>query len=222
VPVYKKVNKKFFNVWTPKMAYVLGFFMADGSIDVNPRGSHYFSIQICDKMLLEEIRNVLDSEHKIATRKGIGNQKDRYRLQIGSREMYSDLEKLGVKQQKAHTMRIPDVPNKYFNEFVRGYFDGDGNVWVGFVHKNRKKQTYVIRTAFTSCSVGFLQGLQERMTKHGLSSGSLCFTQGAYRLQYSINDSILLYRLIYGNLENNLFLKRKKDRFESFLKMRGK
>ena len=56
MPIYKKVNKNFFKKWSSEMAYVLGFFMADGSIDVNPRGSQYFSIQICDKELLEEIR----------------------------------------------------------------------------------------------------------------------------------------------------------------------
>jgi len=38
------------------MAYVLGFFFADGSYDVHKNGGEYFSFQITDKNLLEKIK----------------------------------------------------------------------------------------------------------------------------------------------------------------------
>ncbi len=33
MPIYKTKNEAFFKKWTPEMAYVLGFFTADGTID---------------------------------------------------------------------------------------------------------------------------------------------------------------------------------------------
>jgi len=203
------------------MAYVLGFFMADGSIDVNKRGSHYFSIQICDKKLLESIKHALGSNHKIATRKGVGNEKDRYRLQIGSREMCDDLRALGVSEEKTYTMEVPKVPEKYIGDFVRGYFDGDGNVWVGMVHKDRKKQSLVIHTSFTSCSFNFLKDLKSKLKEKGLLGGCIYNRKNANCLKYSIKNSLILSEIMYNGSGNDLFLNRKKIIFEKFKRMRS-
>lgn len=221
MPIYKKVNKDFFKKWSFEMAYVLGFFMADGSLDINSRGSHYFNLQICDKELLEDIRNVLESNHKISLRKGIENESDRYRLQIGSREMCDDLRKLGVSEQKTHTMGLPKVPKKYFGDFVRGYFDGDGNVWVGETHKNRRIKHKVIQTGFTSASFYFLSGLQKKLLEYGLEGGSLLKTKNCYRLKYSIKNSLILSKIMYNGNENSLFLNRKKIVFSRFEDLRS-
>ena len=66
------------------MAYVLGFFAADGYITVNKRGGQFWCIQIIDRELLKEIKNTTDAEHKIGVRKGKGNEQNLYRIQIGS------------------------------------------------------------------------------------------------------------------------------------------
>ncbi len=221
MPIHKKVNKKFFKKWTPEMSYVLGFFMADGSITINPRGSQYISIQICDEDILEKMKEIMRSEHKISLRKRTGNESDIYRLQIGSKEMCDDLRKLGMEERKTHTMGLPNVPQKYFGDFVRGYFDGDGNVWTGLVHKKRKTQTLVIHTAFTSCSLNFLSSLHNEIQKRGILGGGISCKKNAFCLKYSINDSLKLYKLMYNKLGNNLFLSRKRSRFEKFIKMRA-
>jgi len=69
MPIFIRKNERFFENWTREMAYVLGFFIADGSLIVNPRGSEYFSIQITDKKLLEKIRQTMNSGHKITKKK---------------------------------------------------------------------------------------------------------------------------------------------------------
>lgn len=221
MPIYKKVNKNFFKKWSSEMAYVLGFFMADGSVDVNPRGSHYLSIQICDKELLENIRDVLGSNHKISSKRGLKNESDRYRLQIGSREICDDLRGLGVSEQKAHTMSIPDVPRKYFSDFVRGYFDGDGHVWMGEIHKNRKTKHLTLQTGFTSCSFNFLNDLKKYLENFGIKEGSLYSQKNYFRLNFSMKNSLLLHKIMYNSIENKLFLERKKIIFEKFIKMRS-
>lgn len=220
MPICKHVNREFFTAWSREMAYVLGFFFADGSMDVNPRGGEYFSFQINDLPLLEAIRTAMGAEHRIARRAGRDNEQDRYRMQIGSKHMCTILRTYGVREYKAHTMTLPDVPEEYVGDFVRGYFDGDGNVWTGHIHKERVRTTYVIHTAFTSCSEFFLKGLQAQLVDCGLGKGSLIFSRKAFRLQYSVNNSILLYRLMYRAVSGKLELRRKRMVFERYIAMR--
>lgn len=223
VPVYKKVNKNFFKKWTEDMAYVLGFFAADGYMTINKRGAHFWNIQINDKELLEEIKKVIKSEHKISVRiKTKKREKTSYRLQIGSKEMYGDLYNLGMRQNKTKSLTVPKIPDKYFYHFVRGYFDGDGNVWSGLVHKSRKTSTVVIQTTFTSCSKNFLQNIRDKLGENNIKKGVLRKGKGNfYRLVYSIYGSLNLYSFMYNRLgTSKLFLKRKKDVFERYIKLR--
>ena len=114
MPVYKSVNKDFFKIWTREMAYVLGFFSADGYITINKRGGQFWCIQITDKKLLERIKKAIKSEHKISARPRSRNESALYRLQIGSIEMCNDLRKLGFSERKTKSLAVPNVPDKYF------------------------------------------------------------------------------------------------------------
>ncbi len=146
----KKVNKDFFKKWTESSAYVIGFFAADGYITVNKRGGEFWSIHINDKELLESIKKAIESEHTIGVRSKKGSTIKSYRLQIGSIEMCNDLRKLGFFERKTKSLVVPHVPSKYLSHFARGYFDGDGHVWMGQVHKGRNTKSLAIQTVFTS------------------------------------------------------------------------
>lgn len=224
MPVYKKVNKDFFKNWSSDMAYVSGFFSADGYITVNRRGGQFWCIQITDKKLLEQIRKAVKSGHKISTRSGSENESVLYRLQIGSIEMCNDLRKLGLRERKTKNLVAPNVPDKYFADFVRGYFDGDGSVWVGFIHKERINRLLAIRTVFTSCSKRFLEILKSKLEKNQITDGVLRKEKGNYcRLTYSIHGSLKLYEFMYNHKVKDfdgLYLNRKKKIFEKYKKMR--
>lgn len=206
------------------MVYVLGFFAADGYITVNKRGGQFWCIEITDKLLLESIKKVIKAEHTIGIRlPKRSNEKISYRLQIGSIEMCNDLRKLGFLERKTKSLVIPNIPKKYFYSFARGYFDGDGNVWSGLMHKERRTQTHVIFTAFTSCSYLFLEELQKRLIPFGIQGGSLYKSKKRQfsRLQFSTKNTLKLYDFMYNGLSTSeLFLKRKKDVFEKYIKMR--
>ena len=147
-----------------------------------------------------------------------------YCLQIGSIEMCNDLENLGYFKKKTNNLSLPNMPSQYFSDFVRGYFDGDGNVWSGIIHKGRKTWSLAIQTAFTSCSSSFLEDLNRRLQIIGINKGAIYNKQGRYfRLVYSTNGSLKLYYFMYNNKvkgHNDAFLKRKKKVFESFIKER--
>lgn len=206
------------------MAYVLGFFAADGYLTLNKRRANFWCIDITDKDLLYKIRDTIESEHKISERIGRGNNKNQYRLQIGSKDMCNDLRKLGFNENKTRSLAVPNVPNNYFSDFVRGYFDGDGHVWVGQTHKQRSNSKHAISCIFTSCSLDFLKVLHDRLEEIIGMKGAIRKGKGDYyRLTYSIVSSLKLYNFMYNvdNLkEEGLFLKRKRIIFEKFIKMR--
>lgn len=208
------------------MAYILGFFAADGYMTLNKRGAHFWNIQIIDRELLEAIKKAIGAEHKISERIGEGNEKILYRLQIGSKEMFQDLQNLGFTQGKTYSMVVPNVPAKYFRDFVRGYFDGDGNVWSGRIHRDRPNDTLAICSSFVSCSGLFLAELRRRLRIFGLINGVLNKGKGNYyRLTYSIRSSMKLCDFMYNHpclvSGKDLFLQRKRVVFERYLKMRS-
>ena len=215
----RKVNKDFFKTWSIEMAYVLGFFLADGSLTKSKRGNHYFSFYSADRDLLLMIREAMGSAHRVARRSTESGTV--YRIQIGSKEMFEDLESLGLTPRKTNRLVLPNVPDKFFASFVRGYFDGDGNVWMGTINNKRKKPTKVIQVSFTSGCQEFLECLLRELKKRGIRGGSLFSVKAknCQRLTLSTLDALKVHEIMY-NVPSKLCLERKKRVFEQFVKMR--
>ncbi|MFA6554620.1 MAG: LAGLIDADG family homing endonuclease [Candidatus Paceibacterota bacterium] len=219
MPILKKINKDFFKEWTSDMAYILGFLFADGNIVKTKRGTYFVAIYTADYQLLVSIVQSIGSDHKISERKSETGVV--YRIQIGSKDLFNDLVEKGLTPNKSRRMKLPNVPAKYFNDFVRGYFDGDGNVWVGLHNKNRKKPTNVITASFTSASNCFLGDLHRQLINRGIKGGSLNVIKSkkCSRLSLSTLDALKLFTIMY-TIPHSLFLNRKKLVFEKFINMR--
>ena len=203
------------------MAYVLGYFTADGYMFVNPGNSYYIAFVSTDYELISKVQEILSSKHKI----GIGEYKNQsgkvcYRLQIGGKEIFQDLFKFGLTPNKSKTIKLPQIPKIYFRHFLRGYFDGDGCVSFGFYRKTgRKKSTFILNVRFTSGSRDFLRNLFRRCKEESdISGGCLYQRQRGYELTFSTKDSLKFYKFMYKNIKNNLFLQRKYNIFQKALK----
>ena len=204
MPIYRAKNELFFRTWTPEMAYVLGFFAADGSMYRTRRGSCYIEFQITDGELLQAIRGLLLSENKISALKTSYSKKTLYRLQIGSKIIFDDLSVLGMTPRKSKTLQMPHIPNAYFPHFLRGYFDGDGNVSVF-----KKRNAMNVLTRFTSGSPVFLADLACILKKFFIV-GSLYPNNGNWQLSYAKESSYRLFLLMYGGGTNHLIYLRRK------------
>jgi intein-encoded DNA endonuclease-like protein len=215
MPICKHVNQNFFKKWTSEMAYVLGFFVADGTMIKNNRGAHFIEFYITDKDILMRMREVLNSNHKVSVRNRKKGWKLGYRLQIGSKEIFNDLTNLGFTQNKSKKLLFPNIPVKYLSHFVRGYFDGDGCIYFKkHKAKDRINPRWVFSSRFTSGSKDFLQTLHSELKKHGLKKGFIVNKKSGYDLVFSHKDSLALYRLMYNNISNQLFLERKYKIFQ--------
>ena len=216
MPIFKEKNENFFKVWTPEMAYVLGFFTADGNMIKNKRGAHFISFYTTDKEILVGIKKVMGVSHKLSLRpKRSETHKDSYRLQIGSKEMFNDLVKLGLTPAKSNTIDLPFIPDQYFPEFLRGYFDGDGCISFGtYFRKDRNSTKFLLATHFTSGSKIFLESLLNKLREIlKTKTGFIYSKSGAFDLTLSTNDSKKLFSIMYANLESSLFLERKLSKF---------
>lgn len=222
----RELNHSFFKKWSYDMAYVLGFFAADGSMIRNNRGAHYIEFTITDRIILEYIQKAVRSTHKIKERierRIISTWKPQFRLQIGSKSWFEDLLALGLTPHKSLTLSFPKVPEPYLGSFIRGYFDGDGCVyfkkhWV----KARNKESWVFMTLFTSGSLQFLHALHACLKKHGIVGGHISKKTSGYDLVFSRHDSLALYRLMYHTAEvSDMFLPRKRQRLEKAIQVLG-
>lgn len=213
----KKVNKYFFTEWSSEMAYVLGFFLADGTFDITARGGYYFGFHICDKQILLKMKKALGSNHKISQRPVKDNESPRYRLQIGNKKMCEDLLKLGILPQKTKQLNLPKIPSQFIFDFVRGYFDGDGNLWMGYINKNRTNPTLVLQVTFTSGSHMFLDDLRKLLNQNGIKGGSLYVPKEKSfgRLTFSTRSGLELCKYMYAG-NSKFFLIRKRKQFDKF------
>lgn len=221
MPIPRTLNQDFFKTWSPQMAYVLGFFAADGSMIQNNRGGQYIEFTNTDRSILEQIQRVTQSSHLIAERKSHkASQKSVFRIQIGSKTWFEDLSQLGFMQDKSSRLPLPNIPSKYFGDYTRGYFDGDGCVYYAHLQfADRKKRRGILLTLFTSGSKQFLKTFWEKLQRYGVQGGSLKHKTRGFELTFSHRDSVALHRIMYhtGTVPE-LFLPRKRDKLEKAIR----
>lgn len=183
----------------------------------NKRGGHYIEFHINDRCVLAFIRSAFKSNHKIKLRRRSGNRRDGYRIQFGSKEMFLDLQELGLTQRKSLHMKLPNVPSNLFGHYVRGYFDGDGCVYFARLKfADRKRPRKILLTMFTSGCWAFLAELHSTLLRKGLVGGSLHKkSRGGFDLSFSHRDSLALYRLMYNTApDTGFYLPRKYKIFQ--------
>jgi len=204
------------------MAYLLGLLFSDGTVENTQKSSRtcYFTFTSKDLELINQIKILLSSSHKVYSRKPLWKKiKDKeyfchetFCLRIGSKDMYQDLVKLGLKPRKSLTLKFPIIPNNLLNFFLRGYFDGDGCI---YVNKNNNKELKVI---FTCGSKKFLNKLSTKLQERiNTSPKSISKGSDAYRLSFRKFDSIKILNFIYGDLYKAPFLKRKFQTYRTYL-----
>lgn len=204
--------EEFFDTWTSEMAYVLGYFAADGTMYRNKRGSCYVGFTSTDLELVETVKRIMNTTNAIEEYQSrFDHHKRRYTLQIGSKKIYKRLQELGFTPNKSLTLRFPPVPDNVIAHFIRGYFDGDGCITIGR-YKLTGKQ--IVHASFVSGSKKFLAVAQRRLSETGTMGKGSLYSHGktAYMLRYGKNDARQLYKFMYPT--NVPHLGRKKQRFE--------
>jgi hypothetical protein len=186
------LNEEFFNNWSSGMAYVLGFWFADGYMRHEKSYRIVFTSNDIDILL--DIRKYLGSNHSFRDKKSARDEsKD---LIIFSKKLYEKLIELGGQRRKSKVIVFPNVPEKFLPDFIRGYFDEDGSVfYTTYMHTKIKKLRKELRSNFTSGSMKFLEQIRDILySKLNLSKNKICpFNNGSsLKLGYATYDTIKL------------------------------
>lgn len=207
-----EINEDFFSKWSPEMAYVLGLLLTDGCLS-KPKGYSYrISLCLNDKELLHKVTKVMGSAHAVALSR---HQEGLYSFIFGREKLAKDLIKLGMKPRKSLDLKFPKVPKQYLRDFIRGVFDGDGSVY----YAKRSKKSPLL-SKFYSASAPFILGLKRSLESLGMPKKELyCEARKNpfYYVRYCHTDSLLLFKIMYKGLENDLYLKRKYDKFKAVI-----
>lgn len=116
----------FFRVWSPEMAYVLGYWWADGCMRIKRvTGAHEVSIASNDLEHLEVMANLIGASYHL---RKVSLLSQTYVISFCSKEMYYDLLQHGGTPRKSRIIEFPYIPEELLPHFVRGVVDGDGTL----------------------------------------------------------------------------------------------
>jgi uncharacterized protein (DUF433 family) len=130
-----KINENYFDeIDTPNKAYILGLLYADGC-NMTDKHEVTIALQEQDKHILEQIKNELQYDGPlrfINYNNKNPNHQNQYALDITNKRISSILDQFGVWKNKSLILEWPEWLDKtLYPHFVRGYFDGDGCLYLG-------------------------------------------------------------------------------------------
>lgn len=202
------------------MAYILGFIASDGCVS---RGALKIGLQYNDIGLLKDIKNQLEFSGDIKSR-DVKLKNKIYKavyLDIYNKYLVDQLKVLGICERKSFQLsRFDFIPEEYEMDFIRGYFDGDGNIGG---HYPRNTKTLQIRFRIFSASKKILEYMNDVLEKRGYKKKRINEDNKKresifYSLNYSTKESLKLYNDLY--YENCMCLQRKYCKFNELIEQR--
>lgn len=190
--------------WSPQFAYAIGLLTADGCLLNDGRHIDFTSK---DLEQVATFKRCLKLKVKIGIKhSGVGNKY--HRIQFGDVLFYAFLMSIGLSPAKSKTITSVLVPDKYFPDFLRGYFDGDGTSYS--FYDSIFPKSYRFYVSFISASPRFVQWLQNQLQIKIGVKGHFSRTLGKdyIQLKYAKKEAMLVCRYMYQN-KASPFLKRK-------------
>jgi intein-encoded DNA endonuclease-like protein len=214
------VNHSFFKeIDSEEKAYWLGFLFADGCVRQTKHGSQVIlKLSVKDKGHLSKFKKNIKSEHKIVydkshviSKKGTLSTSNNCLIRVNSCEMVNDLIKQGCTPKKTFIIDKPNIEEKYYKHFLRGYYDGDGNFFY-----NEKTKTSVI--TIVCASKEFRTFIVEILSKLP-NIGKIHEDDKKYTIKITNIVGIIKF-LSYIYDESKIELTRKKEYYEKYREYR--
>lgn len=207
----KKKNKDYFKTESSNMAWLLGFLASDGNIKKN-RNEICITLSKVDKEILYKIKDELSIETDIKDYIS-SNGYESSSLRWTCQEHKEDLKKYSIIPNKTFILQPPiELNSKYWIDYIRGFFDGDGSI--NFLNNNKS-----LRWQVCSASKDIIIFILNVLESYGIPKVNIQIDNRhhnpLYIIQYSTNATKKIYNILYT--PNSLFLKRKKDKFEKCL-----
>lgn len=205
------VNDDYFDNESSNMAYILGFLAADGTVAKNGNRIK-IGLSSVDRKFLELIKEELGAESNILDYE-TSNGYMVSEFSFTSQKIKQKLTEYNIVPGKTETFTFPiNLSKKYWIDFIRGYFDGDGSVgtagpsairWQICSHRPQVLET-IVEFLFEEYGV---PKVSVQKNEHGNSF--------LYTIQYSNNSTRKIFQILYT--PNSLYLPRKFEKFKSII-----
>lgn len=139
IPNKKEHRSDYFrNIDSEVKAYILGYIVADGSIEESARKDRpsklvrlRFGCVSEDDEIIRLIQREIAPNNSLRFYQPSGNRKQTTILQICDKELINDLSTLyNVQPRKTYDadFEFPNIPKQFERDFIRGFIDGDGSI----------------------------------------------------------------------------------------------
>lgn len=181
--------------WTSNFAYAIGLIVSDGNL--SPDGRHISFIskdieQIDNFKLCLEIEDIKIGKNFSGYEGSIC-----HRIQFGDVLFYIFLLSIGLAPAKSKSIGGVLIPDRYFVDFLRGFFDGDGSSYSYW--DPRWRSSFMFYTEFASASYNYIFWLRNKIfQKMGIFGHVTKDGHGStYQLKYAKKESIKLLKKMY-------------------------
>lgn len=181
--------------WSPKFAYAIGLLVSDGNL--SPNGRHIVFTSK-DYEMIELFQKALGIHIHIGKKaNGTSQGKPYFVAQFSDVLFYQFLTDIGLMPNKSKIIGEIKIPSKYFFDFLRGSFDGDGCTYSYF--DPRWRSSYMFYTCFVSASSAHIIWLREQIRKRIHINGHIHMSEkrSFNQLKYAKTDSLKLLRTMY-------------------------
>lgn len=210
---YTSKDIDYFKKQSANMAWILGFLASDGTVR---KDCNEIKITLAAKDIdaLYKIKKEINLDEPIkcfTTNSGY----DCCTLKWTCEEHKKDLAQYSIIPAKTYKLHPPYLlDKKYWIDYIRGYFDGDGSV--NFIESNGKKHYTALRWQVCSATKEILQFItdffEQSYSIKPVSIQTYKRKNPLYNIQYSTNATKQIYRFLYH--DDCLYLNRKRNLFE--------
>src|SRR3989338_11700405 len=184
--------------WRANLAYAIGLLATDGCLSSDGLLIDFTSK---DREQLLNFSKCLGVDFLIGD-KWSGSSDRCLRIQFKNRIFYDFLLSLGLTPRKSLTIGKLAIPDKYFFDFLRGCFDGDGSFYSYW--DPRWKSSHMFYLTFNSASNAHVLWVQEEIHNWLLVKGHISKSKNKrsiYSLMFAKKESLEIIQKMYYNPE---------------------
>lgn len=210
-----EVNDNYFKRQSHNMAYILGLLASDGCVSKDTN-HFYIDLQESDEEILYKIKEELSFNGPIqhyTNNKGCKFS----RLRVCSKIIKEDLAHYGITPKKTYTLMPPTfLEEQYYISYIRGYFDGDGCIYINQEKYNYNWYICGARKEVLEWMQKILLNNYGIITSIQVSNTKLANGDSFYYLQVYKKETIAqIFKILY--VQGSLFLERKHQKMKKLL-----